>query len=289
MPSYSIWLLQCGQGARFPRSVVYMGAHNEGTLVLPFGYVVIKGEGHVALVDTGYNYRSTFGRRQADLEGITDWRSPQELLPLVGLTPAEVDTLIITHAHWDHLGDLEAFPNATVYLQAEELKQWIWAMALPRRFSWLRGGVDPEQIHFLLDRSQAGQLCLVSGEARDVLPGIDLRPAHETHSFAHQYVVVNTTEGEDAGPWVIPGDTVFAFGNLEGVDGSGVYRPMGSCMSQRRVIEVFDEIMGIVGHRAGRVIPVHDCEAWTRFPSRETFPHLHLAEVTLAPGERSRL
>src|SRR5260370_38166504 len=99
---------------------------------VPFNYVIVKGEGHVIAIDTGYKYLA-YGKELATGYGVTEWRSPVELLPHLGLTPEGLDPLLITHAHGDHRGYPEAFPNAPIYLQAEELNRVICALAHPRR------------------------------------------------------------------------------------------------------------------------------------------------------------
>ena len=55
-----------------------------------------------------------------------------------GLTPGDVTEVFLTHAHFDHMGNIEDFPNATFYIQERELSKWVWAMSLERRFRWLR-------------------------------------------------------------------------------------------------------------------------------------------------------
>ena len=49
------------------------------------------------------------------------------------MAPADVAHVFITHAHFDHMGDTDEFPNATFYIQERELSKWVWAMALDRR------------------------------------------------------------------------------------------------------------------------------------------------------------
>jgi Metal-dependent hydrolases of the beta-lactamase superfamily I len=41
-----------------------------------------------------------------------------------------VTHVFITHAHFDHMGGTDDFPNATFYVQERELSKWVWAMSL---------------------------------------------------------------------------------------------------------------------------------------------------------------
>ena len=66
-----------------------------------------------------------------------------------------------------------------------------------------------------------------------MLPGIDVRLAENTHTLAHQIVVVNTPRGS----FVATGDCVYSYRNLTGVEGDGRYVPIGTAMgSQERVL-----------------------------------------------------
>jgi N-acyl homoserine lactone hydrolase len=289
MAEYSIWLVQTGVMPEVPVSGHFYGAHNEGTMAAPLGFVVVRGEGHVVLVDVGFRVRDD-GSEVRERYGVHRARSSHVALTDLGIAPGEVDTILLTHAHWDHMGNLDAFPNATIYLQSEELRRWRWALALPERMAHLRTGVEADDFRALSERMEAGDVRLVEGRVDGVLPGIDLVPAFDTHTYGSQFVVITTTNADDPGPWVAAGDCVFSFRNLEGLDRSGTYVPLGQGTgSPQRMLETFEEITRIVGGDASRVVPVHDDEAWTRFPSRPSGDGLHVAEVTLARGEPSRL
>src|ERR1700731_2556897 len=145
MADYSIWVLEYSYVTKYHKSGVLYGAHNEGYVKLPYCYALIKGKNHVAMVDVGYNNKE-YGKALGDKFGVDNWHSPKEVLAGVGLTPADVDTVFISHAHFDHFGNVEDFPKATFYIQEREITKWVWAMSLPDRLRWMMVAVDPGDI-----------------------------------------------------------------------------------------------------------------------------------------------
>ena len=43
-------------------------------------------------------------------------------LSLCGISPSQVDTVVLSHLHLDHAGGAHFFPRAKIYVQQEELK-----------------------------------------------------------------------------------------------------------------------------------------------------------------------
>src|SRR5215469_3056373 len=64
----------------------------------------------VIVVDTGFSPEA--GRRRKRDGHYT----PADVLPSLGIAPESVRTVVVTHAHWDHTGNLSKFPGAQIVL-----------------------------------------------------------------------------------------------------------------------------------------------------------------------------
>jgi N-acyl homoserine lactone hydrolase len=284
MADYSIWMLEYAHCPTQPVSSVLCGQHNRGEMLLTFTYLVLKGEGHVAMVDVGYNYAGP-QKARADGFGVTDWQPPDQVLAKIGLRPQEVDTVLLTHAHFDHMGNLQAFPNARFFLQQRELAGWEGALALGPRYGFLTQAVDPSDVALAKDLVQAGRMTLVDGPVQDVLPGIHLRPVYDSHTFGSQLVLID----QPAGRWVVAGDNCYAYENLTGLGADGVFVPVGFGVgSQLNMIKALDEMLALAEGKVERVIVGHEAKSWQVFPSWCSADGLYAAEIELAPGEKSR-
>jgi N-acyl homoserine lactone hydrolase len=284
MADYSIWVLEFARALRSPLGFLLHGQVGERDL--PYCLSVLQSEDHTVLVDSGYRNEGA-GRELADLDGIDLWADPAEVVGRIGVRPEDVDTVLVTHAHFDHLGNVDGFPNATVVIQRREIEKWDWAMGLPREMDWLKQGVSRQHLASLGDLDGKGRLRVVDGPVADVVPGVDLVPDFDTHTYGHQHVVVRTDAN---GVWAIPGDVMYLYANVEGIGGDGRYVPIGLAMgSQENVMRSLDGLMKATGGRPERILPGHEMELWTRHPSAVFDDGLHVAEPCLRPGDRSRL
>jgi len=133
----------------------------------------------------------------------TAGQDPANALSAAGVNPADVEFVLLTHLHWDHAGNCDLFPEATVLVQEEELRYAI----SPGRFfrksflsplgSW---GVPP----FVVPN-----LDVVRGSTQ-IAPGLRVEPA-PGHTPGSQAVVVATADGTFA----IGGDAVTTYANVE--------------------------------------------------------------------------
>jgi N-acyl homoserine lactone hydrolase len=285
MSDYSIWVLEYARVLEFAHGIATYGQWNTGTIVAPYCYAVLKSEDHIAVVDTGYDHVE-FGAELADSYGVSDWQPPEVVLGRIGIDPASVDTAILTHNHFDHAGNMGAFPNAHVYIQEREVTKFIQAWTLPERLRWLTSATDPDLMLAFAERMREGKLTLLSGEA-EVLPGVRAIPAHDTHTAGSQYVVV---ENAADGRWLLAGDNCYLYENFTGPADDGRFAPIGLVFgSVERCLMTMDDMWQFVDRDITRIVPFHEAKVWETFRSRQFDDSLHVAELTLAAGEPSRI
>jgi N-acyl homoserine lactone hydrolase len=135
-------------------------------------------------------------------------------------------------------------------------------------------------------------MIVVDGDREDVLPGIDLRLAADTHTYGSMYVTVrNDGARESADAFVLAGNLIYTYDNLTGLDKNDPQLvPIGLAVgSQSNLMFTSADMLKAVGGEHKRVIPVHEDRLKTVFPSRATAAGLHVVELALADGEASRV
>lgn len=289
MAKYSIWVLEYAYVSTAPAAGVVYGDFAGPPRKLPYAYILIKGPNMLAMVDVGYNHKD-YGAEMAVLFGVAGWRSPASVLAEVGVRPEDVQHIFLTHAHFDHAGNTDAFPNATFYIQARELEKWLWAQALDKKFRWLLKAIDPSDIMRIADLARQGRLVSVDGDREDVIPHVDLRAAPDTHTWGSQFVTIRNDgapNSQDA--WVMAGDLVYSYDNIRGDDPDAPYYvPIGLAQnSQCNLLFATDAMMQTVGGEMSRIIPVHEDALASGFPHRVTSAGLKIIELALADGETS--
>lgn len=261
---YELYVIEYARSKDQPVASLLLGVYDRGTVDLPFSFVLARNSERTVLIDTGF-MREGNGEVMAKKFGIPDWISPLDQLASLGVRPEDVTDIVLTHAHYDHMGSIEQFPNAHLYIQKSELLRWIEAMALPARFGFLTAALDSDDIHTALEAADENRLTLLEGDQNDVLPGIDVVLGADSHTFGSQYVVVDTAE---RGRVVVAGDCAYSYANLTGLDNSGVYIPLGFGVgSHYESLMVLDKMMAEVDGDLSRIVVLHDFERWERFNS----------------------
>ncbi|HVI88511.1 MAG TPA: MBL fold metallo-hydrolase [Dongiaceae bacterium] len=284
MSRYSILLLEYASQPNVPAGDILYGKVNEPRRRMPYCYVLLRSRDHIALVDIGYNH-ADFGRTLAEGYGVDCWHDPAKVLGLCGLSPADIDSIFITHAHFDHFGNAEAFPKAHFYIAAEEIERSIWALGLPERLNFMAMAIDPGDLVKAARLTQEGRLTLIDEDRTDVLPGIDLHIARDTHTFASVWVEIrNDGKKPSEDNWVIAGDLVYSYDNIGGTgDGATVgtpYHPIGIAIgSQMNLLLTTENMLQSVGYRRKRIVPVHEERVMQLFPSRQVKPGLSITEI----------
>jgi len=288
MAHYSIWVLEYAAVEKFPFSVMMYGPQHQGTRKLPYAYALLKGGGETILIDTGYDHVA-YGEQLANAYGVSNYQGPRAVLAECGVKPEDVTSVFITHAHFDHMGAMHLFPNAKFYVQKSELDKWVWALTLGPEYRFLVGGGDPADIVRAVEAAKEGRMICIDGDQENVLPGIDVHLAADTHTYGSMYVTVRNDGASGEDRWIFAGDLIYTYDNLTGLDPAAPQIvPIGLAVgSQHNLIFSSAEMLKSVGGEARRVIPVHEDRLRTTFPSRLTDRGLQVVEIALAKGEKS--
>jgi len=189
------------------------------------------------LIDTGCS-----DERMRKVQGLDAFRDPAELLGEISLRPSDITDIIVTHMHWDHVGDVGRYGNATVYVQREEFER---AKSLVSPEKPHNQAVRLADVEALAEIERAGRLRILEGDG-EIAPGLRVRLAGG-HARGLQYVVVETAK-ERA---VIASDNAYLYENVE------AEIPPGLCAEPERAAEVLREMKATASARE-LVIPGHD-------------------------------
>src|SRR6202140_2085346 len=115
-PQYSIQAIRYASADDEVAGLV-MGAPKDEKITIAMVVWLIRGGGRNILFDSGY-HRDTFLK---DFPS-TEYIRPDKAVKLAGIQPEEITDIVISHSHWDHLGGIDLFPKATVWIQKEEFR-----------------------------------------------------------------------------------------------------------------------------------------------------------------------
>jgi len=192
------------------------------------------------------------GQCRARYPQFHDFRRQRDLLAPFKLEPKDVETVILSHLHWDHFAAARLFPEARFHLQRRELEFWRGPAG---EHAFLR--------HYLADLEDAawleeeGRLRLLDGGA-GIAPGVTVHLVGG-HTPGLQVVRVRTGEG-----WaVLAVDAAYVYRSLESMIPPGIHVRVDEALSALdRVKELAD--------RPSLIFPGHDAETLARYA--ETAP-----------------
>lgn len=160
-------------------------------ILLDTNCLLVRTPDSLGLIDTGYGAKAT--PRFRERHQLTADFPLLQSLAAVGVTPDQIDWVILTHLHFDHAGgctrrDADGRLHPT-FLNAKHFVQQIeWDDATSNRPE-LAGAYFPDDF---LPLAEAGLLQLVD-EVTDIVPGISTRRTNG-HTRGHQIVTLTSRE-----------------------------------------------------------------------------------------------
>jgi len=241
MGSMKIIPIRVGSLHNYYRSQLCGSCKSQEPEDIPLIIFYIEGGDKKILVDTGGGIPGS--PSQTKYHGSYS-RPPEEepaaaLKKAAGVSPDEIDIVVMTHLHWDHCCNNHLFPQAEFYVQKSEI---IEAIDPVPRFknnyeSFTLGTVPPWA-------QQATKWKIVNGDI-DLIDGVRLMHI-PGHSRGSQGVLVETGQG----PYFIAGDAIPLYDNCR--DGNYIYS------SIYLDLEAYYQSFEKIARLGAVIIPGHD-------------------------------
>jgi glyoxylase-like metal-dependent hydrolase (beta-lactamase superfamily II) len=212
---------------------------------MDYFFWVLKGGGRTILVDTGFD--PAVGTRR----GRKIICPPVEALEGIGVPRASVTTIVVTHLHYDHIGNLRAFPNAEITVQRREIEFWSGPCA--RRFQFACS-VEPAEIDGVMEAERHGRVRIVDGSA-EILRGVQALCVGG-HSPGQQLTVVDAVGGRRV---VLASDAVHFYEEWL------LDRPFAVLADLAQMYGAYD-LLKAYAREGSVIVPGHDPEVLRRFP-----------------------
>src|SRR5579875_681747 len=110
-PEYEVFALRYARRDAMRSEHFIGGDPHDGPMPMDYFVWLIRGEGRAIVVDSGFTEAVAKRRRREYL------RDPIDALALLGVDPADVADVVLTHLHYDHVGNFHRFPKAQFHLQ----------------------------------------------------------------------------------------------------------------------------------------------------------------------------
>jgi len=215
---------------------------------------VVRNHQRTVLVDTGFSAASGARRRRTMLI------PPTEAWERVGVDLAADMTVVLTHGHYDHTGNLAQLPAARIVVAERELDFWLSPMAARAQF---HHSAEPADLDALAAARDDGRVRTFRGHLQ-LAPGIEVIEVGG-HTPGQAMVLVQTSDG----PVLLASDAVHYYEELTSD------MPFTHVADLVGMYGAFDRITGMLrSGEAAHLVAGHDPQAMHRFPPDERLPDL---------------
>lgn len=246
-PEYSIEAIRYATSPGVPVSALVVNGPKDQKVDIAMVVWLIRGGGHTILFDSGF-HRDTFLKYFP----MQEFLRPDEAVATAGVKPEEVTDIVISHAHWDHMGGIDLFPKAMVWIQHDEYRYYTGD-------AWQKdgnhGGIDPADVEALVKLNTEHRVRFVDGDNVEILPGIRAYTGSR-HTYDSQYLCVSGHPN-----WVLSSDNVYLYLNLKAHLASATFSDADHAANIAQQLR-----MAELAGSPDRIVPGHDILQFQKFP-----------------------
>lgn len=218
----------------------------DGVMLMDYFFWIARNSQRTVVVDTGFD--AEVGRRRGR-EVVCE---PRDCLDRLGIASDSVTHVVLTHFHYDHIGNVDLFPRAQLIASAREFSFWTGRYG---RQPVPAAPVELAEVQALERARQEGRLTLVPDEHAEV-PGIELLDL-SGHTPGQLGVSVQTGGGRV----VLASDAAHSYEEYERA------MPFHIFSDLEAMYRGFDTLRGLTASPGTVVVPGHDPEVMRRFPA----------------------
>jgi glyoxylase-like metal-dependent hydrolase (beta-lactamase superfamily II) len=244
-PVYEVYAIEFAGSWKASASMAAVGASTKDSISGGNFIWLLKGNnGRTVLVDAGYVDTSRLRT--------PNWVRPDSALLKMKVTPGEITDLIITHPHADHIGGIDLFPNAKLWMQKDDYDYCVGQ-------GWQNNnspkGIFKTDVLKLVQKNIEGKLNFVNGDSVEIIPGIRVFIGSK-HTWQSQYLLVNGSSGKT----IVASDGIWFYYNLEHLLPIPNYT-----FDAQAYVRAMQRMKTLVEHNE-LIIPGHDALVLERFP-----------------------
>jgi glyoxylase-like metal-dependent hydrolase (beta-lactamase superfamily II) len=262
MEPYEVYAIRYATVARRAAENFIGGDPHDAATSLDYFVWLARNAHHTFVVDTGFNRDAARRRKREFL------RSPAEGLALLGVEVAKVEQVILTHLHYDHVGNFDLFPRATFHLQDLEMQFATGRYMAHASFAY---AYEVEEVVGVVRNVYAGRVAFHDGDA-ELAPGLSVHHIGG-HTLGLQSVRIWTRVG-----WlVLASDASHYYANM------GEGRPFPIVVDVAKMIEGWSRLRALAS-APQHVVPGHDPLVMQRYRA----PHAELEGIVVRLDDEPR-
>ncbi|MFC3226548.1 N-acyl homoserine lactonase family protein [Marinibaculum pumilum] len=243
--SYELYAVRYGHHDRNAAANFIGGDEHDGPMPLDYFVWAIVGQSRTFVFDTGFDADSARRRNRQLL------RPVGEGLKMIGIEPDHVQDVIVSHMHFDHVGNNDLFPQARYHVQDAEMQ---YCTGRCMCHAYLRHAYDHRDVASMIDKLFADRVTFHDGESQ-IAPNLTVHRVGG-HTRGLQVVRVLTRRG-----WVVLGsDASHFYANFE------QNRPFPVVESATEMLEGY-ATMRRLATSSRHIVPGHDPLVLDRYPA----------------------
>jgi glyoxylase-like metal-dependent hydrolase (beta-lactamase superfamily II) len=248
LPEYEIHAIRYARRDALRRDHFVGGDPHDSPMPMDYYLWCITGPAGAIVLDLGFTEEMAKARKREFL------RCPIDSLKLIGVDARDVNDVILSHMHYDHVGNFDKFPKARFHLQAREMA---YATGKYMRYSRPGHSYHVEDVVGMVRLNFKGRVEMHEGMV-EVAPGITLHPA-PGHADGLQIARVHTKRG-----WVVLASDATHYYEHIATD-----RIFTTCFHIGDMLDSY-KVVRQLAPTSRHIVPGHDPYVMTEYPASST-------------------